>query len=70
MIFNTMSFHSKYNDRCVADDHGRSRSLRFPNPISISDPLFKTFKVQNSYQNFVRRSYKALDSIIAVDHQE
>ena len=29
MIFNTMNFHSKYNDRRVADDHGRSRSLRF-----------------------------------------
>ena len=33
-----------------------------PNPILRSDTLIQvTFKVQNNYQNFVRRSYKDLD---------
>ena len=34
-----LSFHSKYNDRHVADDHGWSRSLRLPNRgVEIKDP--------------------------------
>ena len=33
-----------------------------PNPILRSDTLIQiTFKVENNYQNFVRRSYKDLD---------
>jgi len=46
-----------------------------PNPV-LSDPLFHlTFKVKNCYQNFVQRSYKALDTLVVlqlfdpVDHQ-
>ena len=67
------------NDHHVADDHGRSRLLETCSLIlsEEGDPLIQmTSKVQNSYQNLVRRSNKALDSLIVlqlfdpVDHQE
>ena len=46
-----------------------------PNPV-LSDPwIHMTFKVKNCYQNFFRRSYKVLDTLVVlqlfdpVDHQ-
>ena len=66
------------NDHHVADDHKRSRSVKTYSLILSQDVIRSnqiTIKVQNSFQNFVRRSYKALNSLIElqffdpVDHQ-
>ena len=51
------------NDRHVADDHKRSRSVKTYSLILSQDVIRSnqiTIKVQNSFQNFVLRSYKSI----------